>query len=155
MKLSTLTALVTLFVIICLQLHLHVKAIASAVTANGDCEGSNGDGHDDDGQCTAPIQALEIVVMSGSLRRLSTNTGLLRAAATLLPSYVHVTWSSIALPLYNGDIEAQGMPVDVRTLWDQLHAADGVLIACPEYNGAMSGILTIAIINNHIIILII
>lgn len=45
------------------------------------------------------------------------------------------------LPLYSGDIENQGMPENVQRLADQIGAADAVVIATPEYNKGISGVL--------------
>jgi chromate reductase len=53
-----------------------------------------------------------------------------------------VTEADLNLPLYDGDLEeADGIPASVQTLADQLNAADGVIIACPEYNKAITGVL--------------
>jgi chromate reductase, NAD(P)H dehydrogenase (quinone) len=79
--------------------------------------------------------------ISGSLRRDSFNTKLMRAAAR------HYAPDSFAeadlrLPLYDGDLEhEQGIPPEVRTLADRIAAADAVVIAGPEYNKGPSGVL--------------
>ena len=79
--------------------------------------------------------------ISGSLRRASHNTKLLQNAAETF-GCERYTLASIDLPLYNGDLEeATGIPAGVQTLADQIAAADGVLIATPEYNKGMSGAL--------------
>lgn len=88
----------------------------------------------------------KIVLIAGSLRVASTNTGLLRAAQKLFPADVEVVWApALNLPIYNGDIEAKGQPTEVKALWDLLHSADGVLIGNPEYNGRNSAALSNAL----------
>ncbi len=78
--------------------------------------------------------------MSGSLRKDSHNTALLREAARL--SGAHLTLADLRLPLYDGDLEdAEGIPPEVQRLADQIRDADAVLIATPEYNQCFSGVL--------------
>jgi NAD(P)H-dependent FMN reductase len=88
-----------------------------------------------------------IIGLSGSLRRGSYNTALLRAAAALAPEGVTVEPTTPAgIPLYDGDVEARdGIPETVAALKDRIAAADGLLIATPEYNNAMPGVLKNAI----------
>lgn len=84
-----------------------------------------------------------ILGFSGSLRRGSYNTALLRAAAEITPIEIV---SIRGFPLYDADVEAeQGTPAIVLELRERLAAADGLLIASPEYNGAMSGVAKNAI----------
>ena len=84
-----------------------------------------------------------IVGIAGSLRRGSYNAMLLRAAAGLMPAGVSLEIASINdIPLYNADVEAeQGIPAPVQQLKDRIAGADGLLIATPEYNNAMPGVL--------------
>ena len=85
---------------------------------------------------------MRIIGISGSLRKKSLNTALLQAAAGLAPSDVKIEIHSIRdIPLYDGDVEAQGTPETVEKLKDVLRGADGLLIATPEYNHAMPGVL--------------
>ena len=88
-----------------------------------------------------------IIGISGSLRRGSFNTKLLRAAAGYAPAGSSIEIASIhEVPLYNGDLEAaEGVPAVVRALKDRIAAADGLLIATPEYNNSMPGVLKNAI----------
>jgi chromate reductase len=87
-----------------------------------------------------------IIGISGSLRRGSFNTALLRAAVELMPEGVQLRIETINdIPLYNGDIEAEGIPVRVAELKKQLSTADGLLIATPEYNNSIPGVLKNAI----------
>lgn len=79
---------------------------------------------------------MTIVAISGSLRAKSFNTMLLRAAAEVVPLDV----ASIAgIPVYDGDVEAAGMPPAVAALKDRVAAAKGLLLVTPEYNGSMPG----------------
>jgi chromate reductase len=79
--------------------------------------------------------------ISGSLRKASTNTLLMRNAAAIFNADTFVE-GDINLPLYNGDLEAaEGVPASVQKLADQIAAADAVIIATPEYNKALSGSL--------------
>lgn len=79
--------------------------------------------------------------ISGSLRKASTNTLLMRNAADVFNADTFIE-GDINLPLYNGDLEkAEGVPASVQLLADQIAAADAVIIATPEYNKALSGSL--------------
>jgi NAD(P)H-dependent FMN reductase len=89
----------------------------------------------------------KIIGISGSLRRKSFNTSLLQAAQGLMPQGSTLEIASIAdIPLYNADVEtASGIPAAVAQLKDQLAAADGLLLATPEYNNSIPGVLKNAI----------
>lgn len=84
-----------------------------------------------------------IVGISGSLRKGSVNSALLRAAAELAPDGTRVEIGDISgFPLYNGDEEDEfGVPGAVNDLKDRLAAADGILISTPEYNSSIPGVL--------------
>ncbi|HEU0031482.1 MAG TPA: NADPH-dependent FMN reductase [Kofleriaceae bacterium] len=88
-----------------------------------------------------------IVAISGSTRRASFNTMLLRAAIERVPEGTTITVGSIRdIPLYDGDVEAtSGIPPAVQALKDQIAGADGVLIVTPEYNNSIPGTLKNAI----------
>lgn len=80
-----------------------------------------------------------VVGISGSLRKASTNSGLLRCAQQLAPETLHIELADIAdIPLFNADVEATGRPEGVRRLNAQLEKADALLFACPEYNYCMA-----------------
>jgi len=85
--------------------------------------------------------------IAGSLRDASFNRALLRAAIELAPSGVEITTFDelAALPFYDGDVEASGEPVAVRTLRKAIDAADAVLVVTPEYNDGTSAVLKNAI----------
>lgn len=82
----------------------------------------------------------KLLGISGSLRKDSHNTLLLAAAAKSFGG--DYTLADLNLPLYDGDIEeSDGIPATVQTLHDQMEAADAIIIATPEYNGNLSGVL--------------
>lgn len=88
-----------------------------------------------------------IIGISGSLRAGSYNTALLRTAAALMPPGATLEIASIrAIPLYDGDVEVnEGIPAAVELLKNQIANSDGVLLATPEYNNSMPGVLKNAI----------
>jgi len=87
-----------------------------------------------------------IVGISGSLRRGSFNTALLRAAAELMPAGHTLQIESIQdIPLYNFDLEVQGIPKRVVELKAAISKAGGLLLATPEYNNSIPGVLKNAI----------
>ena len=88
-----------------------------------------------------------IVGLSGSLRTASFNAMLLRAAAALAPPGVQIEIASIrGIPLYDGDVEEhEGIPAPVQELKNRIIAADGLLIATPEYNNSIPGVVKNAI----------
>lgn len=94
-----------------------------------------------------PSSLIRIAGISGSLRRASFNTSLLRAAADMAPRGSTIDIASIAgIPLYDGDREAtEGIPPAVTTLKDAIAAAHGLLIVTPEYNNSMPGVVKNAI----------
>jgi chromate reductase, NAD(P)H dehydrogenase (quinone) len=88
----------------------------------------------------------KILGISGSLRRASHNTALLRAATKLMPPDTTLELGSIrGIPLYDGDVEAQGIPATVSQLKEAIVAADGVLLVTPEYNNSIPGVFKNAI----------
>jgi chromate reductase len=82
-----------------------------------------------------------VLLVSGSLRRGSYNTVLLRQAANALPRGVgHVWFEGIAgLPPYSEDEDGERVPAAAERLRQAIAAADAVLIATPEYNGSIPG----------------
>ena len=87
-----------------------------------------------------------VVAFAGSLRRGSFNRALLRAAQELAPEGMEIELIEIGeLPFYNADVEAQGDPPSVAAYKASLVGADGVVIATPEYNDGIPGVLTTAI----------
>ena len=87
-------------------------------------------------------RALTIVGLAGSLRRGSFNRALLRAAQELAPPNLTIDIVElIEVPLYNGDVEAQGDPPTVAELKRAISAADGVLFVTPEYNHGVPAVM--------------
>lgn len=86
---------------------------------------------------------MKIIAISGALRKASTNTGLLRALREVAPEGVEVEVATLhGIPLYDGDVEAaEGKPEAVKALDAKIRAADGVVIATPEYNFSIPGVL--------------
>ena len=83
---------------------------------------------------------LRVVGISGSLRKSSTNTGLLRYAGDILKQRgVEFSILEIGhLPLMNEDLEINGLPSEVESFKQNIIGADAVIIACPEYNYSVS-----------------
>jgi chromate reductase len=90
---------------------------------------------------------MKVIGLSGSLRRNSYNSALLRAAVELAPTGLSIEVSSIRdIPLYDGDVEAErGVPEPVRALKERIAAADGLLLVTPEYNNSIPGVFKNAI----------
>ncbi|WP_297576378.1 NADPH-dependent FMN reductase [uncultured Deefgea sp.] len=86
--------------------------------------------------------SLHLIAISGSLRAASCNTALLRAVQSVAPSHIHVTlFAQLAqVPPFNPDIDIETVPL-LAQLRDQIIAADGVLIASPEYAHGVSGVM--------------
>lgn len=86
---------------------------------------------------------MTILGISGSLRRGSHNARLLRAAASLLPpgAELEVFDGLEDLPPYDADRDVEPAAPAVARLREEIAAADAVLIATPEYNGSIPGVL--------------
>ncbi len=85
---------------------------------------------------------LNLVAFSGSLRAASYNTALLHNVLEMLPPTMRLTILGIgAVPLFNEDVEAQGTPEVVTALHRAIRASDGVILATPEYNHGIPGVL--------------
>ena len=82
----------------------------------------------------------KLLGISGALRAASTNTQLVHNAARIFNADSFVL-ADLNLPLYDGDLEAEGIPASVQTLSDQIKEADAVIISTPEYNKSISGVL--------------
>jgi chromate reductase len=99
------------------------------------------------GPARAGEQMLTLIGLSGSLRRASYNSALLRVAAASVPPDCELRIEPIAgIPLYDGDVEAaSGVPEAVSRLKDLIAAADGLVLATPEYNNSVPGVAKNAI----------
>ena len=84
---------------------------------------------------------ISILGFSGSLRKGSYNKALLRAAAELAPGEANIEIFDLeGIPPYNQDIEAS-MPEKVGEFKAKIKAADALIIATPEYNFSIPGVL--------------
>jgi len=89
---------------------------------------------------------LRVLGIAGSLRAGSFNRALLRAAQELAPEGMEIRAFDIApIPLYDADVEAKGDPEPVATLKAAIREADALLVATPEYNYGIPGVLKNAI----------
>lgn len=87
-----------------------------------------------------------LVGISGSLRKGSYNTALLRAALSLAPEGVTFAEATISgIPLYNADEEREGVPAPVTMLREAISGADGVVLFTPEYNNSVPGVFKNAV----------
>ena len=95
---------------------------------------------------STPRSPLSILAVAGSLRRASFNRGLVRAAVEVAPAGITVTtFDLIDVPLFNADVEARGDPPAVAALKTAIQESDALLIASPEYNHCIPGVLKNAI----------
>jgi NAD(P)H-dependent FMN reductase len=85
---------------------------------------------------------IRLLAISGSLRAISSNTTLLRAAALVAPAgvEVHVYKGLGDLPHFNPDLEG-AEPLVVKNFGAQVGAADGIIISTPEYAHGVPGVL--------------
>lgn len=97
------------------------------------------------------MDTIKILAFSGSLRQGSFNTKLLRQACQIFQEkdchiVNFISLKDLNLPLYDGDLEErEGMPKSAQKLVDQMLASDAFVIASPEYNGGITGVLKNAI----------
>lgn len=89
---------------------------------------------------------IRILGFAGSLRAASYNRALLRAAQENLPPGMSLeTFDLDPIPLYNADVEKVAVPEGVQEFKRRIEAADALLIAVPEYNYSVTGVLKNAI----------
>lgn len=87
-------------------------------------------------------EPIHILGFAGSLRAKSYNRAALQVAKDLAPDGVEITIFDLQdIPIYNGDVEAKGMPAEVAAFRDAIISADALLIVTPEYNRGISGVL--------------
>lgn len=95
---------------------------------------------------SSATETMRVLGLSGSLRAGSFNTALLRAAQELAPPRMAIEIFDIStIPFYNDDIRLAGYPDEVAEFREAIRVADGVLIASPEYNRSVPGVLKNAI----------
>ena len=89
---------------------------------------------------------IKILGFAGSLRKASYNRAALRVAQSVTPEGTTFEIYDLAsIPLYNDDIREKGYPPEVQDFRDKIAAADAIVMATPEYNYSISGILKNAI----------
>jgi chromate reductase, NAD(P)H dehydrogenase (quinone) len=87
-----------------------------------------------------------ILGLAGNLRRASFHRGIVRAAHEVAPEWMSCESFDLArIPYFNQDLEDEGNPEPVKELREKIRAYDAVLIATPEYDYAISGILATAL----------
>ena len=92
------------------------------------------------------MAGIHVLGVSGSLRKSSYNARLLAAASGLLPEGMTLeTFDLSPIPLYNDDIRVVGFPKSVQQFRERIAAADALLIATPEYNYSIPGVVKNAI----------
>lgn len=89
---------------------------------------------------------IKVLGFAGSLRNHSHNLMLLKAAVELKPEEMDIEIFSLNdIPLYNEDIEKEGIPESVKIFKQKIEESDSLLIASPEYNYSFTGVLKNAI----------
>jgi chromate reductase, NAD(P)H dehydrogenase (quinone) len=89
---------------------------------------------------------LKVLGICGSLRRGSFNMAALRACGELMPKGMSLTIANIGdIPIFNQDVFDAGIPEPAKRFRAEVSAADGVLIASPEYNFSLTAALKNAI----------
>ena len=86
------------------------------------------------------MASIEVVAQCGDHGALFIGAVLVREAARVFAPD-EFTFADLHLPLYDGDLEARGMPDAVVTLCDQIRTTDAIVISTPEYNKNPSGVL--------------
>lgn len=85
---------------------------------------------------------MKIIAISGSLRKNSFNTGLIRAANKLKPANMEIEYFDIKdIPLYNQDLDGKDKPKAVLELSKKVEKAEGIILAVPEYNYSFTAAL--------------
>ena len=88
----------------------------------------------------------QVIGIAGSLRRGSINKSLLRAAKELAPPELQIEIRDLTdLPFYNQDVEDAGEPASVIAFKEAIARADALLVATPEYNHGVPGVLKNAV----------
>lgn len=86
------------------------------------------------------MSSLKLIAISGSLRKASHTTALLRTLSAKAGDGIEIEVAEVAdVPVYNQDLDIDPNPEGVTRLRAQVNAADGIIIASPEYNYAMPG----------------
>ena len=85
---------------------------------------------------------IHLVALNGSLRKQSFNLAALRYLQTILPEHVTLEILDLSqIPFFNEDVEAEGIPAVVQAFREKITAAQGILLATPEYNYSIPPVL--------------
>ncbi len=88
------------------------------------------------------MKTVRLIGISGSLRKASHNTAILRTLQQRLPQGVELALLPLDdMPLYNGDLELPEPPPAVAAFKAAVQQADGLVLCSPEYNAGTSGVL--------------
>jgi chromate reductase len=87
------------------------------------------------------VRPIRLLGLSGSLRRASYSTAILRALQEELGSTAHLELGHIDLPLYNEDEDGENAAASVHAFRRAISDAHGLVISTPEYNHGMPGVL--------------
>src|SRR5258708_23430533 len=92
-------------------------------------------------------EAMQVLAISGSLRKAAFSTAFLRAAQELAPlgMSIQIYRDLASIPPYDDDVRLAGFPPVVAALRDRVRAADALIFATPEYNRSFSGVLENAV----------
>lgn len=91
-------------------------------------------------------EQLKVLGVCGSLRKASLSMAALRACKDLMPAGMSINIAAIGdIPMYNQDVFDAGLPESAKRFHAEIAAADGVLIATPEYNFSLPPVLKNAI----------
>jgi len=91
-------------------------------------------------------EVIKVLGIAGSLRKHSNNMSLLKAAAELKPENMEIEIFGLAdIPFYNQDLDKGNLPESVRIFKEKITAASSLLIASPEYNHSITGVLKNAV----------
>lgn len=87
---------------------------------------------------------MKFIGFSGSLRTESLNKTLLRAIKNILTQnpdhdFIMADLKELSIPVYDGDVEAQGLPKGVLHLAELISQSDALILSTPEYNNAIAG----------------
>jgi len=89
---------------------------------------------------------IKVLGVCGSLRKASLSMAALRACKDMMPAGMSLQIANIGdIPMYNQDVFDAGIPASAKRFFDEVAAADGVLIATPEYNFSLPAVLKNAI----------
>jgi chromate reductase len=111
-----------------------------------DLTGEGGGPENADGRQSMEHTDFRILGLAASLRRASFHRGIVRAAHEVAPEWMSCESFDLGtIPYFNQDLEDQGIPEPVRELREKVRTYDAVLIATPEYDYAIPGVLASAL----------